>query len=144
MLSAAALNAVLAYATGVAARRRSEARVFLVSMAFFVSAGFLGLHALATPGVLLAESNEGFQSATPVGLFLGALFVAWSAIDLTGSRGRWVLAHARTIQGVLLGLIMVWAVWSLARIPPFDSTPARERASVIIVARPLPPLRCIW
>ena len=138
VLSAAALNAVLAYATGVAAQRRSEARVFLVSMAFFVSAGFLGLHALATPGVLVAESNEGFQSATPVGLFLGSLFVAWSAIDLTGARGRWVLAHAQLIQGVLLGLVAVWAVWSLARIPPLDSTPAGERANVIIVAAAAP------
>jgi len=133
VLSAAAINAVLAYVTGVAARRRSEARVFLVSMAFFVSAGFLGLHALATPGVLLAESNQGFQSATPIGLFFGALFVAWSAIDLTGTRGRWVLGHARMTQGILLALILVWAAWSLARIPPLDSTPAHERASVSIV-----------
>src|SRR5687768_8540969 len=49
----AGLNAVLAYATGTAARRRGDARVFLVSLAFLCAAGFLGLHALATPQVLL-------------------------------------------------------------------------------------------
>lgn len=54
VLTAAALNAGLAVATGSSARRRGDARVFLVSMAFLCAAGFLGLHALATPGVLLA------------------------------------------------------------------------------------------
>ena len=74
VLITAALNAVLAYATGVAARRRGDRRVHLVSLSFLAASGFLALHALATPGVLLDKPNLGFVIATPVGLVLaGAL-----------------------------------------------------------------------
>ena len=72
----AALSAVLAYATGVAAERRGDARVLLVSLAFLAAAGFLGLHALATPGVLLDEPNAGFVVATPVGIAIGSVLAA--------------------------------------------------------------------
>ena len=46
--------------------RRGDARLYLVSLAFLAAAGFLGLHALATPGVLLDGPNQGFTIATPV------------------------------------------------------------------------------
>ena len=49
------------------ARRRRDARLFLISLAFMASFGFLALHALATPDVLLGK-NAGFELATPVGL----------------------------------------------------------------------------
>src|SRR3712207_8701335 len=62
----------LAVTTGDAARQRGDARLFLVSLAFLAAAGFLGLHALATPGVLLDGRNAGFVVATPVGLLLAA------------------------------------------------------------------------
>ena len=52
------MNVVLAYVTNVAAGRHRDARLVLVSLAFLASAGFLGLHALATPGVLLASSQH--------------------------------------------------------------------------------------
>ena len=68
VLGGAALNAALAYATSAAAYRRNDARVFLVSLAFLSAAGFLALHALATPGVLLDGKNAGFAMATPIGL----------------------------------------------------------------------------
>ena len=58
--------------TGEAARRRRDARLFVVSLAFLVAAGFLGLHALATPGVLLDRRTAGFVIATPVGLAAAA------------------------------------------------------------------------
>src|SRR5687767_14856228 len=60
VLGTAAVSAVLAYGTGTAAIRRGDARVFFVSLAFLVAASFLGLHALATPGVLLSTPNAGF------------------------------------------------------------------------------------
>ena len=47
------------------------------------AAGFLGLHALATPGVLLDAPNTGFVVATPVGLLAAACFAAASALDLS-------------------------------------------------------------
>src|SRR3954452_10773870 len=64
----AAVAAVLAYATGDAAVRRGDARVLHVSLTFLSSSGFLLLHALATPGVLVVDPNPGFVLATPVGV----------------------------------------------------------------------------
>lgn len=51
VLAAALTSIVLGYAVHVAARRRRDARLLLISLAFVASAGFLRLHALATPGV---------------------------------------------------------------------------------------------
>ena len=59
VLLTAAVNMVLAYVTNVAAGRHRDARLVLVSLAFLASAGFLGLHALATPGVLLDSRTPG-------------------------------------------------------------------------------------
>lgn len=79
---AAALNVGLAVLVARAARRHDDARLLLVGLAFLAAALFLGLHALATPGVLLDSRNGGFALATPVGLALAALFTAASALDL--------------------------------------------------------------
>src|SRR5262245_11498415 len=67
VLGTAVVAAVLAYATGAAAVLRGDARVLFVSLSFLSAAGFLALHALATPGVLLSQPNAGFVVATPVG-----------------------------------------------------------------------------
>ena len=61
----------LGYAVSATARRRRDARLFLISLAFMASFGFLALHALATPDVLLGK-NAGFELATPVGLVVAA------------------------------------------------------------------------
>jgi len=53
VLGVAAVSLALALLTNEAAMRRGDARLVLVSLAFGASAGFLGLHALATPGILL-------------------------------------------------------------------------------------------
>lgn len=133
----AVLSAVLAYATGVAAERRADARVLVVSLAFLSSAGFLGLHALATPGVLLAESNAGFAVATPVGLALGAVFAALSSRDVTGAQRARVLTLARAARWVLLVAMAAWAAASLAELPPLDGAPL-ERSSGPLTALALP------
>ena len=75
VLGAAIAATALGFSVTTAARRRRDARLLLISFAFIVSAAFLGLHALATPGVLLG-SNAGFELATPVGLVLAAFFAA--------------------------------------------------------------------
>ncbi len=129
VLAVGGLSAVLAYGTGVAAQRRADARVFLVSLAFLGSAGFLGLHALATPGVLLERTNAGFALATPVGLALGAVFALASSVDLRGSRRVWVMRRSRLLRWSLLSLLALWAFGSLAQLPPLDATRAPERAS---------------
>ena len=83
VLITALLSVVLGYLSGEAARRLGDARLFLVSLAFVTSAGFLALHALATPGVLLDHKNTGFVIATPVGLMIAGVFAAASALDLS-------------------------------------------------------------
>src|SRR5262249_8978663 len=60
VLSAGVLNAALALAITEAGRRRRDARLLLIGLAFLVSAGFLGLHALATPGEIVSGANAGF------------------------------------------------------------------------------------
>src|SRR6476646_3043772 len=70
---------VLAYAAGEAAERRGDARVFLLSLAFLATGGFLALHALGTPGILFSTELSGFQVALPVGLLVSAVFAGASA-----------------------------------------------------------------
>src|SRR5262249_32105649 len=77
----AAANVVLGLRMGAAARRHTDARLFLVSLAFLVSAGFLLLHALATPGVVIRHPNAGFDVAQPVGLALASLFAVASGLS---------------------------------------------------------------
>ncbi len=134
VLAAGGLNAVLAYATWSAAHRRGDARMVLVSLAFLSAAGFLGLHALATPGVLLAGSNAGFALATPVGLFVSSLFAAASSVDLTPERARWVVRRARLLLWSLVGVMLVWALASLTSVGPLDNPAAPERASGWLVS----------
>ena len=128
VLVADALNAALAYATGSAARRRGDARVFLVSLTFLSAAGFLGLHALATPGVLLGP-NAGFALATPAGLVIAGGFAAASSGGLTGERAARLMRHARAAQAALLALLALWATLSLTGLFPFGGASAPERAS---------------
>ena len=134
VLSVAVLSASLAYGTGVAAERRADARVYVVSLAYLAPAGFLGLHALATPGVLLETSNAGFVVATPVGLTIGAVFAAVSCVDVSGEQAQRTLRAARWARWVLLAAMAAWAVASLAQLPPLDGPGALERASGPLVA----------
>lgn len=137
VLGAAALSAVVAYGTGVASLRRGDARVLLVSLTFLSAAGFLGLHALATPGVLLDHPNAGFVLATPVGVALGSVFAAWSAISLEGERGVRLIRISRVVRWGLVVLMVLWAVASLAQLPPLQAHEAPEKASGPLMAMAL-------
>jgi class 3 adenylate cyclase len=129
VLIAAALSVALAYATGSAARRRNDARVFLVSLSFLAAAGFLGLHALATPGVLLEGQNAGFTLATPIGLLVSSVFAAASSAELDAERAAAVMRRAGLLRGALLALMAGWAVVSLLSLPPLSGIAPPERAS---------------
>ena len=120
VLTVAVVNAVLGLAMSEAARRRRDARVFFVALAFLASGGFLALHALATPGVLLEGKNTGFVIATPVGLFTAACFAALSGLELGARRSDAVIRRELALRGGLLLLIAAWAAWSLASLPPLD------------------------
>ncbi len=112
--------AALGSAVYANALRRRDSRLLLVSLAFVASAGFLGLHALATPGVLLG-ANAGFELATPFGLAVGGLLVAASGLELGPVASVRVVRFGRQLLGALLALMVAWAIVSLASLPPLDS-----------------------
>jgi class 3 adenylate cyclase len=122
VLGAASICVALGYAVGGAARRRRDARLLFVSLAFVASSGFLGLHALATPGVLIGK-NPGFELATPFGLALAAVFAAISALELP----QRVVAWAPWLLGGLGALIVAWGVVSILELWPLDSPVSLEQ-----------------
>ena len=129
VLLTAGLNAVLAYATGVAARRRGDRRVHLVSLSFLAASGFLALHALATPGVLLDKPNLGFVIATPVGLVLASVFAVLSAIDSEPIQPKY-------LERALLVLLALWAIVCLSFFPEVDDSvvPARLSSELVVLS----------
>lgn len=132
VLAAAVVSAALAFQTSGIAVRRADARL-LISLAFLSAAGFLALHALATPGVLLDTPNQGFVLATPVGLLIAALFAGLSALRLPPERAAAIIRHARVIRAGLLVLMVAWAALSLASIPPLDDPTPAERATGALI-----------
>ena len=126
VLFTAAVNVALAYLTNIAAGRYRDARLILVSLAFLASAGFLGLHALATPAVLLPHPNTGFVVATPTGLLIASFFAAASVSPLAGPRAATVLRWRGVLLGGLVALMIVWAVLSLANVPPLNGPPPTQ------------------
>jgi adenylate cyclase len=134
VLLTAAVSVALAYVTNVAAGRYKDARLVLISFAFLSAAGFLGLHALATPGVLVEKPNAGFSIATPVGLGLASLFAAASTSAVAGPGAPTVLRARPVILVGLLGLMVLWGFLSLAGLPPLDGPPpATEGVGLLAV-----------
>jgi adenylate cyclase len=120
VLSTASICVTLGLAIGVVADRRGDPRLALVSLAMLASAGFLGLHALATPGVLLSGPNAGFVVATPIGLLLASGFAVASASNITENRRGDVLRWTRAGRIMLVVAIVAWAVASLTLFPVGD------------------------
>ena len=128
VLVTAVANVALAYLTNLVATRHRDPRLVLISLAFLASAGFLGLHALATPGILLADPNAGFVVATPVGLFIASVFAVASVTALAGPRGAAVLRARKPLLGGLVALMLGWGVVSLADLPPLGGPPPPTEA----------------
>jgi adenylate cyclase len=134
------LVGVVAFALGLllaeAAARREDARVLLIGMAFLATSGYLVLHALATPGVLLAGKNAGFQIASAIGLLEAGLFAAASGIRFHPETSAFLIRY-RGVLYLLLGLHMAaWAAVSLTTLPPLDDpvTPEDARGPLTAVA----------
>jgi class 3 adenylate cyclase len=125
VLGAALVATALGFSVTTAARRRRDARLLLISLAFIASAAFLGLHALATPGVLLGP-NAGFELATPFGLVLAAAFAAASSLELRSEQSDVVLRAAPALLATLGAIVAAWAIVSLAELPPLDGPLAAE------------------
>ena len=128
MVTAGATTALLAYSTGESARRRADVRLLWVSLTFLVAAGFLGLHALATPGIFRDASNLGFQIATPVGLALAGVLATVSAFP-PRDRGIWGTSGFNWPRAALIGLMAAWGIATVAGVAPLDRITKVERAS---------------
>lgn len=136
VLTSATVSVALAYVTNVAAGRHRDARVTLVSLAFLASAGFLGLHALATPGILVPTRNTGFMIATPVGLIIASGFALASVSRLAGPRADLLQRHRGKMLAALVGLLVVWAAASLAGLGPLGALSSMSGAPMIMEGMP--------
>jgi class 3 adenylate cyclase len=126
VLSSSLVAVLLGARMGEAARRRLDGRLFLVSIGFLGAAAFFGLHALATPGVMIG-ANGGFELAMPIGLVLCGVVMAVSSRDLSAQASRTIIAHSRWIAGGLVAVVGAWAAFSLLRLPPLhDPLQAEE------------------
>lgn len=131
VLGVAFVDTVLGLAMSEAAARRDDGRLFLVSLVLLASAGFLALHALATPEVLIHEANNGFVIATPIGLFLAAGFAAASAVEPEHGQPRLSRSTRRWVRWALLAVLVAWAVASLTG-ASFLRRPAPSEAPAVI------------
>jgi class 3 adenylate cyclase len=130
----AGVNVGLALVVDRAAQRHEDPRLLLVGLGFLAAALFFVLHALATPGVLLDSRNGGFALATPVGLALGALFTAASAVEFSPERAQRVLRIGPWLRSGVYTLAAVWGIFSLAGLPPLRDPAMAERLSGPLIA----------
>jgi class 3 adenylate cyclase len=125
---------LLGYAAGEAANRRGDARVLLLSLAFMATGGFLGLHAVGTPGVLFSKDLAGFQVAIPVGLLVSAVFAAGSAfVDGRPRFAQLVIRRRTPLRASVLIVMAMWFAWTVASLPPLRG-PNSEAASGSLLA----------
>ena len=134
VLGVGVVNAALALTITEAGTRRRDARLLLIGLAFLCSAGFLGLHALATPGMLAEAGNVGFVLATPVGLVAAGAFAAASAAEYRLGASLRIVRRSRLLAALVLGVIGAWAVVSAAELPPLDESVTTEEAELPIGA----------
>ena len=130
----AGVNVGLALVVDRAAQRHDDPRLLLVGLGFLVAALFFVLHALATPGVLLDTRNGGFALATPVGLALGALFTAASALEFPPGRAEQVLRAGPWLRSGIYTLAAVWGIFSLAGLPPLRDPAIAAQLSGPLIA----------
>ncbi|MGK5685081.1 adenylate/guanylate cyclase domain-containing protein [Actinoplanes sp. URMC 104] len=133
VLAVAVVSLGLAIVVNQAARRRADTRLLLVALSFLVAAAFLGLHAAATPQVVLDARNAGFAYASPIGLTLAAVFAAASAADLAESSRATLLRWSGPLRTLLLLLVAAWAVVSLTGSAPLDRVPGSGRSTPAIL-----------
>jgi class 3 adenylate cyclase len=131
-LSVGAGAFVLASIAGQAAEKRGDARVFLLSLAFLLTGGFLAVHAIGTPGVLLNDERPGFSVAIPIGLLVAAVFACGSAfVDVRPGLAPLVFRRRHLLRGAVLAAMAVWSLWSLLQLPPLAGSNT-EGAGVLL------------
>ena len=134
VLAVALVSVGLGALAGDTARRRRDARLVLVSLGFMAAAGFLGLHALATPDVLLENPSAWFVLATPIGLLAASILIALSALEPSEAQARAIVRLQRPLGVGLVVVLIVWAVLTVASAPPLDDPIADETADTVVWA----------
>ena len=126
---------LLGYTAGEAANRRGDARVLLLSLAFMATGGFLGVHALGTPGILFMEERGGFQVAIPVGLLIAAVFTTASAfIDLRPDLIPGLIRRRTLLRGAVLLSMGAWFAWAALRLPPLQGSGTEAATDGLVLA----------
>lgn len=135
---AALVSAAVAAIMNEATRRRRDARLFLVSLAFLVSAGFLALHAFATPGVLLERSTAGFAIATPLGIMLAGVLGLASALEWSAEAAERVVRHSTHLRVAAVAVLLAWVGVAFVEVvvigravPPDEVAPGLGVVSVV-------------
>jgi len=101
----------------------------LISLAFLATGGFLGLHAVGTPGVLFTGELSGFKVAIPVGLLLAAVFgFAAAFVDWSPSFAAVVMQRRSLLRRTVVGAMVVWFIWTVTKAPPMNH-PTSEGAT---------------
>lgn len=134
VLIVAVVNVWLGARMSVAARHHTDARLFLVSLAFLTSAGFLALHALATPGILISHPNAGFDLAQPVGLAIASVFAVASGLPFNAQRATGTFRGLVLLRAAVAVLLVGWALVSLLDLAPLNHTPAARDVEGPLIA----------
>ncbi len=115
------LAASLSVVAGEAAKLRGDARVFLLSLAFLTTSGFMALHAAGTQHVLTHRALPGFTVAITVGLLLAApLALASAYVDIRPWAGPAVMRARPWLRAAVVAALLLWGSWSLGNWPPID------------------------
>ncbi|MBK5269341.1 MAG: hypothetical protein JJE47_18110, partial [Acidimicrobiia bacterium] len=111
-------NLMLATRIGREAQARNDARLFLMSLSYSVSAAFFGVHALATPKLLAGGANLGFSLAMPAGLFVAAILAALSSLEWSESRSVSIVRSRTQLSIGVLAIAAAWLYLSVNDIAP--------------------------
>lgn len=135
VLSASSVSVVLGAMIARESRARDDARLWLVSLVFMTTAGFFGVHALYTPGVLVDTSDTNFMLATRLGLVLAGLAALASSMTFTPARSARLWAWRRTVSTVVAALIgltaLVIGLRVLDRLPDQDAVEHGEQIAAL-------------
>jgi GAF domain len=116
VLSTALVSVALGGLIGRAARARDDARLWLVALVFVITAGFFGLHALVTPGVLVETSEADFMLPTRVGLVLAGVVALASSVEFNPGRIARLRSLRRPLTVLVYALMAACAVVILLRV----------------------------
>ncbi|HKG63860.1 MAG TPA: hypothetical protein VKB28_07340 [Solirubrobacteraceae bacterium] len=129
-LAGAGLAAVAAATLTLAGRRSVDGRAMLLGIAFSTMTALLGVHAMATPGVLIGP-NGVIAFAGGLGIPVGTALLALTALP--------ALRRTRNVKPLMiLQVVLGGAVLGLAAVAlSFPSVVPRSRPPA-----PTPPTRC--